>query len=264
MLFLWWLNQPKYFDLSKTAFNHSQLCCFHFITGTHLIHLCFLTWCKFLQKCWLIPCVKINQLPKVVSASSPPLPPLPFLISTIYCCHTQMPDCHFSTPFFLHLFLSHFNTSTSRGPCSSIHTAVPSRSLAHPVLIHCPLLPMSSISPSFLPATPCFFSPPLPLLSLHPSDWVMAIRAWSHPAAVCDRHWSHTQSLWAEGTPIHFIHGLTHTVFSKLRQLQVPKWYKWRYSHLFGVKGWLCCDFNNCIPTIFTFHFTVLWDTWKK
>lgn len=79
----------------------------------------------YLQKCWWILCVKINQLPKVVSASSSPLLPLPFLISTIYCCHTQIPDRHFSSPFFLHLFLSHFNTSTSRGPCSSIHTPFP-------------------------------------------------------------------------------------------------------------------------------------------
>lgn len=166
----------------------------------------------YLQKWWWILSVKINQLPKVASASSSILLPLPSLISAIHCCQTQIPDRHLSTPFFLHFPSSHFNTSTSWGPCPSIHTAVPSRSLAHPALIYCPLLPVSPISPSFLPSflptTPCFFSPPLPPLSLHPSHWVMAIRAGSHPAAVWDRHWSHTQSLWAEGTAIHFVHGL--------------------------------------------------------
>lgn len=113
-----------------------------------------------------------------------------------------------SPPPFLHLPSSYVNTSTSWVPCSSIHTSVPSRSLAHPALIYCPLLPLSPIFPSFLLTTPCFFSPQLPPLPLHPSDWVMAIRAGSHPAAVWDRHWSHTQSLWAEGTAIHFVHGL--------------------------------------------------------
>lgn len=73
-----------------------------------------------------------------------------------------------------------------------------------------PLLPLSPIFPSFLPTTPVLLSPPLPLLSLHPSDWVMAMGAGSHPAAVWDGHWSHTQSLWAEGRAIHFVHGSHH------------------------------------------------------
>lgn len=111
-------------------------------------------------------------------------------------------------PFFSHLPSSRFNTSSSRGPSSSIHSAVPSCSLAHPALIYCPLLPLNPISPPFFHATPCFFLPTTPSAILHPSDWVMAIRAGSHPAAVWDRHWSHTQSLWAEGTAIHFVHGL--------------------------------------------------------
>ncbi len=161
----------------------------------------------YLQKWWWI-LSKINQLPKVASASSSsllPLTPLPFLISTIHCRHAQIPDHHLSTPFS---FNSPHLTLTPQPPEAPIPPSIPSRSLAHPALIYCPLLPVSPISPFFLPPTPCFFSPPLPLLSLHPSDWVMAIRAGSHPAAVWDRHWSHTQSLWAEGTAIHFVHGL--------------------------------------------------------
>ena len=117
----------------------------------------------YLQKWWWILSVKINQLPKVASASSSTLLPLPFLISHTHCCQTQIPDRHLSTPFFLHFPSSHFNTSTSWGPCPSIHTAVPSRSLAHPALIYCPLLPVSPISPSFLPSYhPLLFLPTTP------------------------------------------------------------------------------------------------------
>lgn len=115
-------------------------------------------------------CVKINQLPKI-AWSSPllPLPPLPFLISTTQCCHAQIPD-RLPPPFFFpHLPSSHFNTSTSWGPRSSIDTAVPSCSLAHPALIYCPLFPWSPISSSFLPTTPRFSYPPVPLLSIAPS-----------------------------------------------------------------------------------------------
>lgn len=106
----------------------------------------------YLQKWWWILSVKINQLPKVASASSSSLRPLPFLISTIHRCHAHIPDRHLSTPIPPPA-PSHFNTSTSRGPRSSIHTAVPSRSLAHPALIYCPLKQWTSPSlpPSFLP-----------------------------------------------------------------------------------------------------------------
>lgn len=69
-----------------------------------------------------------------------------------------MPESHIpiTPPPFLHLPSSHFNTSTSWGPPSSIHTAVPSRSLALPALIYWP------VSPSFLPTTPCFLLPTTP------------------------------------------------------------------------------------------------------
>lgn len=73
------------------------------------------------------------------------------------------------------------------------------RCLTRAALIYCPLLPLSPIFPSCPLTTPRFFSPPVLPLSLHPSHWVMATRAGSHPAAAWDRHWSQTQSLWGWG-----------------------------------------------------------------
>ncbi len=118
--------------------------------------------------------LQINQLPKVASASSPyllPLPPLPFLISTIHCCQAEPRSS--SLPF-LHPLSSHFNTSTSQGPCSSIHASVPSHSPAHPALIYCPcFLWAPSFSPSLqprlalLPTTPSTTPPSIILSNGH-------------------------------------------------------------------------------------------------
>lgn len=145
----------------------------------------------YLQKWWWILSMKINQLPKVASPR--------FLLS-----HFLAPfAAAMSTPFPLHLIsLQHLNLP--RPLC--LHPDLRSLALSRS---RCPnVLSTPSFEPSFLPSTPRFFSPPLPPLPLHPSDWVMAIRAGTHPAAVWDRHWSHAQSLWAEGMAIHFVHGL--------------------------------------------------------
>ena len=76
----------------------------------------------------------------------------------------------------------------------------------------------------------------------------MAIRAGSHPAAVWDRHWSHTQSLWAEGTAIHFVHGLVrltaHCTFWA-EAITGAQMVQMRPITLIGVKGWIYCAFNT-------------------
>ena len=101
----------------------------------------------YLQEWWWILSLKINQLPKVASASSSPLPLLPCLpslISTIHCCHAWIPDRHLSSPFF-----PQPPPTSPEAPYSSIHTAFPSCSLVQPALIYSSLLPLSSISPPF-------------------------------------------------------------------------------------------------------------------
>lgn len=144
-------------------------------------------WCIYRRRWWIL-CVNVNQLSKVASASSFP--------ASASCQRHSLLSClppliaHLSTPLVPSPLCNY--TFASQSPCSSNPHH---RSLTHPALIYCPHLPLRPIYPHFLPATSCLSSPPLLLRSLHPSDWVMAIRAGSHPAAVENRHWSHTQSL---------------------------------------------------------------------
>lgn len=79
----------------------------------------------YLEKWWWILSVKINQLPKVASASSSSLlalPLLPFLISTIHCCHAWISDCHHSTPFS---FTSPHLTLTPQPPEAPVTPSIP-------------------------------------------------------------------------------------------------------------------------------------------
>lgn len=123
---------------------------------------------------------------------------LPFLIGIRCSLLSGLPSQNFIPGRGLLLF----HTSASRGPPLPLA----------PALIDRPSLPSELPPPQrfFLPSFPLFFflfclfsAPPLLPPSLHPSHWVMAIRAGSRPAAVGDRHWSHTQSLGAEGEAIH-------------------------------------------------------------
>lgn len=157
-------------------------------------------WCIYPKQWWILP-VKINQLPQVGSASSS------CCLHSSFSCHllsAAARSCRASSPRFSSGGLNPFHTLASRGPPLPFTLdLIDLQSLLDPLPLSLPntfsLLPSVFFSLFYI----LFSSPPLPPLSLHPSHWVMAIRAGSRPAAVGDRHWSHTQSLGAEGKTIH-------------------------------------------------------------
>lgn len=168
------------------------------------------------------------------------LPPLLSLLPSLIGCSCRAPRPRFSSGG-----LHPFHTSASRGPPPSFTLDL----IDLPSLLDPPPFP-----PQYFFFTPfCFFSPfyllfsspPLPPPSLHPSHWVMAIRAGSRPAAVGDRHWSHTQSLGAEGKAIHpfcaAVFPLVALLYScRPKQLQEAR----LQNEANQIKGWMRWTFN--------------------
>lgn len=127
------------------------------------------------------------------------LPPLLFLLPSLIGRRSLLSGLLFKIFIPGPSPLSHLSL---QGAPSSLHAGPNRPSIASRAPPPSPILYPYSIL-SFFSLSFTSFSPRLPSPSLHPSHWVMAIRAGSRPAAVGDRHWSHTQSLGAEGKAIH-------------------------------------------------------------
>lgn len=180
------------------------------------------------KRWWILP-VKINQLPQVGLASSSSCLLVLFLLLYLIGCR---------------LLLSGLPSSTFIPGPPPLLTPQPPGGALFPCTR--PNGPNQSLL--FFPSSS---SPPLTPPLLHPSHWVMAVRAESRPAAVGDRHWSHTQSLEAEGEVIHpfWPQPCSHWLYSlRPKQLQevrlrhsasqINGWIGWTFNPLPGSLRW--------------------------